>query len=74
MAGIHRRLAERQPIQGDGLFPGQFVGGTPAHASNIGPLEAPEMSAFGGKADMVARQKRCFVTAVTPMSALSVHF
>jgi hypothetical protein len=74
MAGIHGRLAERQPIQGDDLFPGRFVGGASAHASNIGPLEAPEMPAFGGKADMVARQKRCFVTAVTPMPALSVHF
>ena len=32
---VHRRLAERQPIQRDDFFPGQFVGGTSAHGCNI---------------------------------------
>jgi hypothetical protein len=34
-ARVYRRLVERQPIQRDNLFPGQFVGGTPAHRFNI---------------------------------------
>jgi hypothetical protein len=30
-ARVYRRLVERQPVQGDDFFPGQLVGGTPAH-------------------------------------------
>ena len=31
-----------------GFFPGQLVGGTPAHRSNIGRRELPGMSLSGG--------------------------
>ena len=60
MAGIHGRLAERQPIRGDDLFPGRFARGTPVHASNIGPLEAPEMSAFWGQSGHGGETKALF--------------
>jgi hypothetical protein len=34
-ARVQRRLVERQPVQGDDLFPGQLVGSTPAHWPNV---------------------------------------
>ena len=34
-ACVHRWLAERQPIQRNDLFPGELVGGAPAHGANI---------------------------------------
>jgi hypothetical protein len=50
------RLAVRQPIQRDDFFPGELVGGTPAHGCNIGRREAPGMSAL--KADTANRSGR----------------
>jgi len=41
---IMRRRPDREPVQRDDFFPGQLVGGTPAHPFNIGRLEAPGMS------------------------------
>jgi hypothetical protein len=34
-AHIHWRLVECQPVQRDDFFPGQLVGGTPAHEQNV---------------------------------------
>jgi hypothetical protein len=48
-ACVHWRLIQREPVQRDDFFPGQLVGGTPAHGCNIAQRRQAAISAARGR-------------------------